>query len=199
VFAPPGAPAYPLVLYHCPRGLERSQTLPALVRIPRFVNEIYGCCIERVVRVPERNKLTQSNLFPCLLWISISLLLLLLDGLYVLLRPPKKTKAGQAPALAPQAPAHLQHVVARDNAWPESCPWSLSGPQFPQPTAIQQRYCYPKGAHAYSSRVGGALWTMYVLAGFSPTWLHSQTTPVFTNSFSSLSICSPNTQVHAGQ
>jgi hypothetical protein len=42
-----------------------------------------------------------------------------------------------------------------------SCPWSLSGPQFPQPTAIQQRYCYPKGDPEYSSRKGGALWTMY--------------------------------------
>lgn len=44
---------------------------------------------------------------------------------------------------------------------PETCPWSLSGPQFPQPTAIQQRYCYPKGRPEYSSRKGGALWTMY--------------------------------------
>ena len=43
----------------------------------------------------------------------------------------------------------------------EVCPWSLSGPQFPQPTAIQQRYCYPKGSADYSSRKGGALWTMY--------------------------------------
>lgn len=44
---------------------------------------------------------------------------------------------------------------------PETCPWSLSGPQFPQPTAIQQRYCYPKGRPEYSSQKGGALWTMY--------------------------------------
>lgn len=42
----------------------------------------------------------------------------------------------------------------------EKCPWSLSGPQFPLPTAIQQRYCYPKGTPEYSSRKGGALWTM---------------------------------------
>jgi hypothetical protein len=42
----------------------------------------------------------------------------------------------------------------------ETCPWSLSGPQFPIPTAIQQRYCYPKGTPEYSSRKGGALWTM---------------------------------------
>lgn len=44
---------------------------------------------------------------------------------------------------------------------PENCPWSLSGPQFPVPTAIQQRYCYPKGRPEYSCRKGGALWTMY--------------------------------------
>jgi hypothetical protein len=43
----------------------------------------------------------------------------------------------------------------------ETCPWSLSGPQFPQPTAIQQRYCYPKGDPYYAGRKGGALWTMY--------------------------------------
>lgn len=48
-----------------------------------------------------------------------------------------------------------------ENIPPETCPWSLSGPQFPQPTAIQQRYCYPKGRPEYSSRKGGALWTMY--------------------------------------
>ena len=42
-----------------------------------------------------------------------------------------------------------------------TCPWSLSGPQFPQPTAIQQRYCYPKGDPEYAGRKGGALWTMY--------------------------------------
>jgi hypothetical protein len=43
----------------------------------------------------------------------------------------------------------------------ETCPWQLSGPQFPPPTAIQQRYCYPRGPVDYSSRKGGALWTMY--------------------------------------
>ena len=47
------------------------------------------------------------------------------------------------------------------NVPPETCPWSLSGPQFPQPTAIQQRYCYPKGDPDYAGRKGGALWTMY--------------------------------------
>jgi len=65
---------------------------------------------------------------------------------------------------------------------PETCPWSLSGPQFPggtQPAPltytiadgnmisdadsgriIQQRYCYPKGRPEYSSQKGGALWTV---------------------------------------
>ena len=52
------------------------------------------------------------------------------------------------------------HFVMEDDI-PETCPWSLSGPQFPTPTAMQQRYCYPKGRPEYSSRKGGALWTMY--------------------------------------
>jgi hypothetical protein len=43
----------------------------------------------------------------------------------------------------------------------ETCPWSLSGPQFPLPTSIQQRYCYPKGDPEYSNTKGGALWTVY--------------------------------------
>jgi hypothetical protein len=44
---------------------------------------------------------------------------------------------------------------------PETCKWQLSGPQFPQPTAIQQRYCYPRGRKEYSQCTGSALWTMY--------------------------------------
>ena len=90
----------------------------------------------------------------------IVFIILALDGLYVLLRPPKKVKAGQMGEM-PRAPPHLQHLVMDQSQWEETCPWSLSGPQFPQPTAIQQRYCYPKGEPEYSSRVGGALWTMY--------------------------------------
>ena len=43
----------------------------------------------------------------------------------------------------------------------EDCPWGLSGPQFPKPTAIQQRYCYPKGREEYSNTKGAALWTMF--------------------------------------
>lgn len=91
--------------------------------------------------------------------VHLILNVIIADGLYVLLRPPKKPKAGQ-PVEMPSPPAHLHHLVAGDD-WEETCPWSLSGPQFPQPTAIQQRYCYPKGPPEYSSRVGGALWTMY--------------------------------------
>ena len=57
-------------------------------------------------------------------------------------------------------PDHLKHLVMTEMPR-ETCPWSLSGPQFPQPTAIQQRYCYPKGDPYYAGRKGGALWTMY--------------------------------------
>ena len=86
-----------------------------------------------------------------------SSLLLSTDGLYILLKPQKK-KAH--PSEQPKVPSHLTNHVIREKP-PSSCPWSLSGPQFPQPTAIQQRYCYPKGDPEYSSRKGGALWTMY--------------------------------------
>jgi len=90
-----------------------------------------------------------------------SLFSLITDGLYVLLRPVKKKKKKQGDQLdLPQPPPHLQHLLMEEDM-PETCPWSLSGPQFPVPTAIQQRYCYPKGRPEYSSRKGGALWTMY--------------------------------------
>jgi hypothetical protein len=87
------------------------------------------------------------------------------DGLYVLLKPEKKRKAnapaGTVPSVSTaKVPAHLAQYLIPDVP-PETCPWSLSGPQFPTPTAIQQRYCYPKGDPAYSCRKGGALWTMY--------------------------------------
>ncbi|CAJ1969286.1 unnamed protein product [Cylindrotheca closterium] len=83
------------------------------------------------------------------------------DGLYVLLKPDKKRKNARdwVPDLS-MVPSHLRNLTMTDFP-PKICPWSLSGPQFPQPTAIQQRYCYPKGEHEYSSRKGGALWTMY--------------------------------------
>ena len=82
------------------------------------------------------------------------------DGLYVLLKPQKKRKKqDDAESLdQPKIPSNLVNQVMPD-APPCLCPWSLSGPQFPQPTAIQQRYCYPKGDPDYSSRKGGALWT----------------------------------------
>jgi hypothetical protein len=85
------------------------------------------------------------------------------DGLYVLLKPDKKRK--KAPCASPsdnrsKVPRQLRHLLM-NGSLAETCPWSLSGPQFPQPTAIQQRYCYPKGNAEYSSRKGGALWTMY--------------------------------------
>lgn len=79
------------------------------------------------------------------------------DGLYILLRPARENTRNNEGE--PRAPAHLLDWVIRDFP-PETCPWSLSGPQFPQPTAIQQRYCYPRGDPIYSSRKGGALWTM---------------------------------------
>jgi hypothetical protein len=75
---------------------------------------------------------------------------------------PQKKKAH--PSEQPKVPPHLSNYVIREKP-PASCPWSLSGPQFPQPTAIQQRYCYPKGDPEYSSRKGGALWTMYAADG----------------------------------
>ena len=81
--------------------------------------------------------------------------LTLADGLYVLLRPQKKNKNSID---KPEIPPHLQDLLIKDPL-PETCPWSLSGPQFPAPTAIQQRYCYPKGKAEYSNHKGGALWT----------------------------------------
>lgn len=90
--------------------------------------------------------------------------------MYVLLRPEKKRKHHGSAAEALRArgrsggdgsvPNHLRRWVLTEVP-AETCPWSLSGPQFPQPTAIQQRYCYPKGDPEYAGRKGGALWTMY--------------------------------------
>ena len=80
------------------------------------------------------------------------------DGLYILLKPQQKKKNIHA-SDQPKVPSKLMDCLIADV--PETnCPWSLSGPQFPQPTAIQQRYCYPKGDPIYSSQKGGALWTM---------------------------------------
>lgn len=87
------------------------------------------------------------------------------DGLYILLKPLKKASKGEhlhhgAPEDDPRIPSNLKSMVFLDSP-PTSCPWSLSGPQFPVPTAIQQRYCYPKGNPEYSTMKGGALWTTY--------------------------------------
>lgn len=78
------------------------------------------------------------------------------DGLYVLLKPVKKNASFPDYSTVP---SHLMGHIIKELP-PEKCPWSLSGPQFPMPTAIQQRYCYPKGNQDYSSQKGGALWTM---------------------------------------
>jgi hypothetical protein len=85
----------------------------------------------------------------------------MLDGLYVLLKPEKKKNPSsrEIPSQTQKIPSKLSDYLMKETP-PSSCPWSLSGPQFPKPTAIQQRYCYPKGNPEYSSRKGGALWTM---------------------------------------
>ena len=84
----------------------------------------------------------------------------------MLLKPDKKRKNDPAHHVpdTSKIPKHLQNMAMKEFP-PETCPWSLSGPQFPKPTAIQQRYCYPKGDPAYSTRKGGALWTMYGVDG----------------------------------
>ena len=51
------------------------------------------------------------------------------DGLYVLLRPHKTKKNGSADVPPPRAPEHLAHMLMRQLP-PETCPWSLSGPQY---------------------------------------------------------------------
>lgn len=76
-----------------------------------------------------------------------------------MLKPHKKANKSN-PIDVSSVPPHLKHLIM-ENVPEENCPWSLSGPQFPVPTAIQQRYCYPKGDPEYSSRKGGALWTMF--------------------------------------
>lgn len=84
------------------------------------------------------------------------------DGLYILLRPLKKheKQISTKPEDDPRIPHNLRCLVFTDYI-KETCPWSLSGPQFPVPTSIQQRYCYPKGSPEYSHTKGGALWTVY--------------------------------------
>jgi len=84
------------------------------------------------------------------------------------LKPLKKTESTTIRTARPQddprIPSNLKSLVFTEEL-EESCPWSLSGPQFPTPTEIQQRYCYPKGDPSYSSMKGGALWTYYDKSG----------------------------------
>ena len=58
----------------------------------------------------------------------------------------------------------LFHVLSRANIFrfiSSACPWSVSGPQLQtNATALQQRYCYPKGTGEYSEDKGGAVWTL---------------------------------------
>lgn len=87
-------------------------------------------------------------------------------GLYVLLRPHSNSRSSDGP----QAPSHLKHLVWAEAEIPaESCRWYISGPQYHQPTVIQQRYCYPKGRLEYTNGKGGALWTMYNTLGKEDT------------------------------
>jgi hypothetical protein len=98
----------------------------------------------------------------------LTLLFYFSDGIYVLLRPDKskptkkkKKKSDlQEQYERPKIPPHLAHLKM-ETALSKNCTWSLSGPQFPKPTAIQQRYCYPQGNDAYASKKGGSMWTMY--------------------------------------
>jgi hypothetical protein len=76
------------------------------------------------------------------------------DGLYVLLRPlRKKTKKGAqhyqhdgsssvggtsgADRPRDRVPEHLAHLIMDENELPpETCPWSLSGPQYVKPPYV---------------------------------------------------------------
>jgi hypothetical protein len=68
-------------------------------------------------------------------------------------------------ATLPKIPPHLANLKI-EAPLSKHCKWALSGPQFPQPTAMQQRYCYPVvGESYYSKTQGGTLWTMYNCEG----------------------------------
>ena len=70
------------------------------------------------------------------------------DGLYVLLRPPRKRKKGakvqlhdnhDKSAANPEGlvPAHLKHLIMSESEFPpDSCKWSLSGPQYVNPILV---------------------------------------------------------------
>jgi hypothetical protein len=81
--------------------------------------------------------------------------LLLIEGLYVLKTTDKKSNEENSLSI----PSSLTAYIMRDFP-PSTCPWSLSGPQFPHPTPLQQRYCYPKCDSEYACKKGGSLWTI---------------------------------------
>ncbi len=101
--------------------------------------------------------------------------MLKIDGLYVLKMTDKKLKEENSLSI----PSNLTAYIMSDFP-PPTCPWSLSGPQFPQPTHLQQRYCYPKCDGEYASKKGGSLWTIINDEGkedltylFSSTCIHT--------------------------
>lgn len=85
------------------------------------------------------------------------------NGLYILIKPEKKSNSNASPS-SEKVPSNLRHLVMHEPPM-KGRHWTLSGPQFPRPTKIQQRYCYPKGDDKYSSQRGGALWTMFTRNG----------------------------------
>jgi len=98
------------------------------------------------------------------------------DGLYILLKPPPtKTNNHNSRRLKydddddgnyePEEsgsgiPTHLMDYIIDRLPSSTTVKWSLSGPQFKQPTTIQLRYCTPKGNTSYSNQKAGTLWTM---------------------------------------
>jgi len=81
------------------------------------------------------------------------------DGLYLLLKSSRKGATTPSDDDL-RVSSNLKHLV-RTEFSKNSCPWTLSGPQFPMPTKIQQRYCYPRGSQEYSNEKGGVLWSIY--------------------------------------
>ena len=79
------------------------------------------------------------------------------DGIYILLKPSKDDRVDHS--IEKYVPSNLKSLVCMKYRDYKSCPWSLSGPQYPQPNHFQQRYCYPRGDPGYSDQKGGALWT----------------------------------------
>lgn len=76
-------------------------------------------------------------------------------GLYVLLKPQKPaTKKNAAFANnynGSVVPDKVKHLMVNEDQFAPADKWSLSGPQFPKPSPIQQRYCYPRASPEYVS------------------------------------------------